>query len=72
MPKTDLDLIHGTGPDMESLLKKSKIRLTQFTGSSNVADRLSRVLEGKVKVEDAGYDWKILGPDVGDEDYVAW
>ena len=26
----------------------------------------------QVKVEDAGFDWKILGPDVGDEEYVAW
>ena len=25
-----------------------------------------------MKLEDAGFDWKILGPDVGDVDYVAW
>ena len=25
----------------------------------------------QVKVEDAGFDWKILGPDVQEEDYVA-
>ena len=24
------------------------------------------------QIEDAGYDWKILGPDVSDIDYVAW
>lgn len=23
-------------------------------------------------LEDAGFDWKVLGPDVGDVDYVAW
>ena len=23
-------------------------------------------------MEDAGFDWKILGPDVADFDYVAW
>lgn len=23
-------------------------------------------------LEDAGYDWKVLGPDVSDVDYVAW
>jgi len=23
-------------------------------------------------MEDAGFDWKILGPDVADLDYVAW
>ena len=27
---------------------------------------------GKVRLEDAGFDWKILGPDVMDLDYVAW
>lgn len=25
----------------------------------------------QVKVEDAGFDWKILGPDVQEEEYVA-
>ena len=29
-------------------------------------------LSGKVFLEDAGFDWKILGPDVGDVPYVAW
>lgn len=23
-------------------------------------------------LEDAGFDWKVLGPDVSDLDYVAW
>lgn len=27
---------------------------------------------GQVFLEDAGFDWKLLGPDVGDVDYVAW
>lgn len=72
MPKTDLDFINSAGPEMESLLKKSDVRLIQFTGSSGVAERLSRTFNGKVRIEDAGFDWKILGPDVGDVDYVAW
>ena len=38
--------------------------MVQFTGSSYVADRLSEILKGKIKIEDAGYNWKILGPDV--------
>ncbi|GAB5033479.1 delta-1-pyrroline-5-carboxylate dehydrogenase mitochondrial-like [Nannochloropsis oceanica] len=41
-------------------------------GSSRVAERLVNLLHGKVKIEDAGFDWKVLGPDVADEDYVAW
>ena len=26
----------------------------------------------QIFLEDAGFDWKILGPDVSDFDYVAW
>jgi len=71
-PTTDLDYINCDGPVMEQILLNSKIRLTQFTGSSRVANRLAEKLKGKIKIEDAGFDWKILGPDVKDFDYVAW
>ena len=27
--------------------------------------------KGKLKIEDAGFDWKILGPDVDDVEYVS-
>lgn len=72
MPKEDVDLLNCQGPVAEELIVKSPIRLTQFTGSSRVAERLLRVTCGKVKIEDAGFDWKILGPDVTNVDYVAW
>jgi 1-pyrroline-5-carboxylate dehydrogenase len=36
--------------------------MTQFTGSSKIAERLSSELNGKVKIEGGGYDWKIIGP----------
>ena len=39
-------------------------RMTLFTGSSRVAEKLAEDLKGRVKLEDAGFDWKILGPDV--------
>lgn len=29
-------------------------------------------MNGKIKIEDAGFDWKILGPDVIEIDYVAY
>ena len=29
-------------------------------------------LKGKIKIEDAGFDWKITGPDVTDVDFVAY
>jgi 1-pyrroline-5-carboxylate dehydrogenase len=71
-PATDLDYINCDGPIMEQILLNSKLRMTQFTGSSKVANRLAEKLKGKIRIEDAGFDWKILGPDVKDFDYVAW
>eukprot|EP00744_Colponema_vietnamica_P006786 GILI01009835.1.p1 GENE.GILI01009835.1~~GILI01009835.1.p1 ORF type:complete len:546 (-),score=184.46 GILI01009835.1:83-1720(-) len=72
MPATDLDLIHCDGPVMGQLLDQAPIRLLQFTGSAKTANHLTQQLKGKVKLEDAGFDWKILGPDVSQVDYVAW
>ncbi|MCX6736443.1 MAG: aldehyde dehydrogenase family protein [Candidatus Parcubacteria bacterium] len=76
LPMGDVDLIHCRGSVMNELLKQGKdiIRLVQFTGSSNVAEEISQIMRGKVRIEDAGFDWKILGPDFNKEnlDYVAW
>mmetsp|Transcript_5784 Transcript_5784/g.12647 ORF Transcript_5784/g.12647 Transcript_5784/m.12647 type:complete len:579 (-) Transcript_5784:182-1918(-) len=72
MEKGDVDLLNCRGPVAERLILDGDVRLTQFTGSSSVAERLLEVTKGKVKIEDAGFDWKILGPDVADVDYVAW
>ena len=72
LPKSDIDLIHCGGRVMNELITQAPIRLTQFTGSSDVAESLAGLTRGKVRVEDAGFDWKVLGPDVGDIDYVAW
>ena len=46
------------------ILKKMDPRQTLFTGSSHIAETLIKNLKGKVKIEDAGFDWKIFGPDV--------
>lgn len=70
MPKDDMLLIHCSGSVMEKLVstenkdKEFIIQLTQFTGSSDVAKKLLKLTEGRVKIEDAGFDWKILGPHV--------
>ncbi|KAL8455404.1 hypothetical protein Emag_000788 [Eimeria magna] len=42
--------------------------------SSKVASELSVLMEGRVKVEDGGFNWKILCGDVDpqDADYIAW
>jgi 1-pyrroline-5-carboxylate dehydrogenase len=61
---------------MEKILKKGDARTTVFTGSSHVAEQLCKTLNGKVRIEDAGFDWKILGPDVPkderDQQAIAW
>ena len=76
LPKEDLDLVHCDGPTFETILKKGDARMTLFTGSSTVGEHLVKSLRGLVRLEDGGYDWKILGPDVPKEqkdiDYVAW
>ena len=72
MPADSCDLLHSSGSVCSELLRKAPIRMTQFTGGATVAEQLSREFAGKVKIEDAGFDWKIVGPDVGNVDYVAW
>ncbi len=76
LPATDLDLLHCRGARMGDLIEKAKdvLRLVQFTGSSSVAERIAATMHGRVRLEDAGYDWKVIGPDFAPEwlDYVAW
>lgn len=45
--------------------------MTLFTGSSKVAEKLAVDLKGRIKLEDAGFDWKILGPDVNEVSLVS-
>ncbi len=72
----DLDYVHCRGARMGELIDAAKdtIRLVQFTGSSTVAENVAATLHGKVRLEDAGFDWKIIGPDFDADwlDYVAW
>ncbi|XP_020226983.1 probable aldehyde dehydrogenase isoform X1 [Cajanus cajan] len=72
LPVEDVDFINSDGKTMNKLLLEANPRMTLFTGSSRVAEKLAVDLKGRVKLEDAGFDWKILGPDVNQEDYVAW
>mmetsp|Transcript_5070 Transcript_5070/g.12663 ORF Transcript_5070/g.12663 Transcript_5070/m.12663 type:complete len:369 (+) Transcript_5070:120-1226(+) len=71
-PLHDVDLLQAEGPVTNELIKRAPFRLTQFTGSSTVAEHLATQTGGRVRLEDAGFDWKILGPDVTDVEYVAW
>jgi len=76
LPIGDVDMIHCSGKVMNKFLEQVQdtVRLVQFTGSSAVAEDLSILLRGKVRVEDAGFNPKILGPDFDKKflDYVAW
>jgi 1-pyrroline-5-carboxylate dehydrogenase len=76
LPATDVDLIHCRGSRMGKLLHDARdiVRLVQFTGSSGVAEHIAGELNGRVRLEDAGFDWKVIGPDYQPEwlDYVAW
>ncbi|KAL6497406.1 hypothetical protein OROGR_029335 [Orobanche gracilis] len=72
LPLEDADFINSDGKTMNKLLLEAKPRMTLFTGSSRVAEKLVVDLKGRIKLEDAGFDWKVLGPDVHEEDYVAW
>jgi 1-pyrroline-5-carboxylate dehydrogenase len=74
MPPGDVNLIHCSGEVAGELIERGLPRMTQFTGSSDIAEHLTAVTRGKIRIEDAGFDWKILGPDFhqGALDYVAW
>lgn len=72
MDPNAVDLLHCSNQHMEGLIKQNVFRMHQFTGSSKVANHLMAITNGKLRIEDAGYDWKVLGPDVMDVDYVAY
>jgi 1-pyrroline-5-carboxylate dehydrogenase len=76
LPARDVDLIHCRGEVMGELLESAvaDLRMVQFTGSSSVAERIARQFDGRVRLEDAGFDWKVIGPDYHPDwlEYVAW
>ena len=77
LPAEDLDLIYSSGPVMNKVLVDADTRMCLFTGSQGVAEKLVLDLHGRIKLEDAGFDWKILGPDVPPNgsknyDFAVW
>jgi len=54
----DIDLLHCRGGRMGELIESAsdQIRMVQFTGSSSVAERVSSTMNGRVRLEDAGFD----------------
>ena len=41
-------------------------------GSSRISDKLAYDLNGQIKLEDAGFDWKVLRPDVQEVQYFLY
>lgn len=70
LPVTDVDFINCSSSTMHGLMKDANPRMTLFTGSQKVAELLANDLNGRIKLEDAGFDWKILGPDVPDSNGI--
>lgn len=73
MPEESIALVNADRDCAAKLFEECKdiIRLVQFTGSSQVAHKLLEQFSGRVKLEDSGFNWKILGPDVLMPDYVV-
>ncbi|KAL3918516.1 MAG: hypothetical protein SGPRY_005988 [Prymnesium sp.] len=72
LPKTDIDFVYCDGPVMNEIMVQGDSRMCLFTGSQRVAEKLTLDLRGRVKLEDAGFDWKVLGPDPDEVDFVVW
>lgn len=54
MPLSDVDFLNCEGLVAEEFVTKAPIKVTQFTGSSRVAEILAERTRGKVRIEDAG------------------
>lgn len=72
MSLTEVDICNGRGATVNEIMAQGQPRSTLFTGSKRVAEKLAKDFHGRIFLEDAGFDWKILGPDVHEFDYVAW
>lgn len=67
MPLTDIELLHSDRTTANEVIsdsyKQDAMRILLFTGSSEAARHITNIVGGRVRLEDAGFDWKILGPD---------
>ena len=54
------------GGEFERFFSMVDIRMAQFIGSSKEAERLGQALRREIKIEDSGYDWKLIGPNASE------
>lgn len=50
MPVEDANFINCSNQSMEHIIKEADFRVVQFTGSSQVAEHLSKITRGKVRI----------------------
>lgn len=57
---------------MERILlqNKDRIKLVHFTGSSKIAQKIMKFMDGKCRYEDSGFNWKVIGPDLFSSDQI--
>lgn len=50
MPLNDVNFINCSNESMEHIINKANFKLVQFTGSSKVAEHISKITNGKVRI----------------------
>jgi 1-pyrroline-5-carboxylate dehydrogenase len=63
MPLEDCDLIHCKGETFENLYTMCDIKMTQFTGSTKVAEKLNACTKERVYMKTNADHWKVFAPD---------
>lgn len=73
MDPQSMALLHGNRKSVEGFMKESAelFRMTQFTGSSAVAEKLSKQTHGKIRLEDSGFNWIIADNTVANIEQFA-
>ena len=55
LPREDIDILNCGGEATEYVLKKAPLKNLLFTGSAKIAEHLTQVMKGRIKLEDAGF-----------------
>jgi 1-pyrroline-5-carboxylate dehydrogenase len=72
IPIKCVDFSNYEGSTMYKKILERDPCMALFTRSSMVSEKLAVDLKWRVELEGAGFDWKILGLDVQEVDYVEW
>jgi 1-pyrroline-5-carboxylate dehydrogenase len=50
MPASDINFLNCSNADMEYVIDNANFRVTQFTGSTKVAEHLAKKTHGKIRI----------------------